>query len=177
MSYENAPATKMLATHCAICNRPLLDAMSVEIGMGPECRKKNGYKSANVTEEGRVEGNRIIHSIACGLPGEHFIGALKRLRDLGFDELVGALTLAKVEVQIEDHGDFLHVVTPYKEEALSAWRTIPGRKYDRETKCNKVPNYGASRAALWVLLRRFYGASIMQSSHGLTVVPMAQPIA
>lgn len=39
MSYENAPATILLATHCCICGRPLLDADSVEIGIGPTCRK------------------------------------------------------------------------------------------------------------------------------------------
>lgn len=43
MSYENAPATKMLATHCCACNRPLVDAKSVEYGIGPECRKRHGH--------------------------------------------------------------------------------------------------------------------------------------
>ena len=38
MSYENAPATKMLATNCCCCGRPLVDSMSVELGIGPECR-------------------------------------------------------------------------------------------------------------------------------------------
>ena len=43
MSYENAPATRMLATHCAACGRPLVDATSVETGMGPVCRERYGY--------------------------------------------------------------------------------------------------------------------------------------
>ena len=42
MSYEAAPATRLLATHCAACSRPLVDAVSVEAGMGPECRRKYG---------------------------------------------------------------------------------------------------------------------------------------
>ena len=46
MSYENAPATKMLATYCACCARPLLDAESVEVGMGPVCRKTHGFARA-----------------------------------------------------------------------------------------------------------------------------------
>lgn len=41
--YENAPATKLLATHCCMCSRPLVDAESVEAGIGPDCRKKHGY--------------------------------------------------------------------------------------------------------------------------------------
>jgi hypothetical protein len=46
MSYESAPATKLLATHCACCSRPLVDAVSVETGIGPDCRKKHGYTQA-----------------------------------------------------------------------------------------------------------------------------------
>lgn len=46
MSYENAPATRMLATHCASCGRPLVDSVSVNTGMGPDCRKRHGYGQA-----------------------------------------------------------------------------------------------------------------------------------
>jgi hypothetical protein len=48
MSYESAPATQMLATHCAVCARPLLDAKSVELGIGPDCRRKHGFSTAEV---------------------------------------------------------------------------------------------------------------------------------
>lgn len=42
-TYENAPSTKMLATHCCACGRALRDAVSVEAGMGPDCRERHGY--------------------------------------------------------------------------------------------------------------------------------------
>lgn len=42
MSYEHAASTKLLATHCAYCGRPLRDADSVEMGMGPICRSRVG---------------------------------------------------------------------------------------------------------------------------------------
>lgn len=42
-TYENAPATLMLATHCCVCGRPLLDSDSVEMGIGPTCRGKTGF--------------------------------------------------------------------------------------------------------------------------------------
>lgn len=48
MGYENAPATKLLATHCCCCARPLVDAKSVELGIGPECRKRHGFTEAEV---------------------------------------------------------------------------------------------------------------------------------
>ena len=48
MSYENAPATLLLATHCCLCGRPLVDAESVECGIGPHCRKD---KSSDATPD------------------------------------------------------------------------------------------------------------------------------
>lgn len=53
MSYENAPQTKLLATDCAVCSRPLCDAKSVELGIGPECRKKYGFEM-DCTEEEQI---------------------------------------------------------------------------------------------------------------------------
>ena len=38
--YEAAPATRMLAAACIFCNRPLVDAESVERGCGPICQQK-----------------------------------------------------------------------------------------------------------------------------------------
>lgn len=43
MSYESAPSTAFIATHCACCSRPLRDAKSVEIGIGPVCRERYGF--------------------------------------------------------------------------------------------------------------------------------------
>ena len=71
------------------CSRPLLDAASVEAGMGPHCRKKRRKKHgyyAEVSEESRAQANKIIHSI---------------------DKLVQALIKARATVQIEVLGDTL----------------------------------------------------------------------
>jgi len=38
--YEQALSTRLLATHCCCCNRPLRDADSVSLGIGPICREK-----------------------------------------------------------------------------------------------------------------------------------------
>jgi hypothetical protein len=42
MTYENATATKFLATHCACCGKALVDADSVQAGVGPDCRAMHG---------------------------------------------------------------------------------------------------------------------------------------
>ena len=57
MSYESAPATRMIATDCACCGRPLLDSDSVELGIGPICRKRHGYFDA-IDPDFRQEANR-----------------------------------------------------------------------------------------------------------------------
>lgn len=40
--YTDAPATHLLATHCCLCGRPLVDAPSVERGVGPTCARNAG---------------------------------------------------------------------------------------------------------------------------------------
>lgn len=64
MGYENSPAVAMIATRCALCGRPLLDAESVECGMGPTCRARHGasdqFRSPNFFE---------ADTIAYHLPG------------------------------------------------------------------------------------------------------------
>lgn len=62
-TYENAPATKLLATNCACCGRALVDAVSVETGIGPECRK-NFSVDVVVDEAARNEANVLVHAVA-----------------------------------------------------------------------------------------------------------------
>lgn len=58
MGYENSPALALVATRCALCSRPLLDAESVECGMGPTCRARHGagdqLRSPNLFEAARL---------------------------------------------------------------------------------------------------------------------------
>ena len=42
MSYINAAATQFLSSNCACCGKALVDADSVQAGVGPECRKLHG---------------------------------------------------------------------------------------------------------------------------------------
>lgn len=84
MSYENAPATTLLATNCACCGRALVDAKSVEAGIGPDCREKYGV-DVDVTEAAREEANRIIFQLARGgLSRKDAQPMFDRLNALGF---------------------------------------------------------------------------------------------
>ena len=136
--YEDAKATHLLATHCACCSRPLLDARSVETGMGPICRKRYGFDDS-IPEEARKEANKLIYTIARHQKGEHVEGALARLKDLGFTKLVDRINkrLRKrpsVEINCNDGRLILKARIPAESwhNWLNALRQVPGRKYEGE---------------------------------------------
>lgn len=201
MSYTDAPACKLLATHCCCCSRPLLDAVSVEMGIGPDCRKKYMGKLGGPA---RDEANRIVYALALvvsGLKPEHIeglsteatqaayalggtkaVGAmlsaagggqgatmLERLRTLGFDKLADKFEEAWLPVRIAEVGNELRVQAPYDDAAVAAQRSIPGRRWDKATKCNYYPV--AQKAAVWAMLRRFYSGLAGIGPKGAFVVP------
>jgi hypothetical protein len=63
MSHENAPATKLLATACACCGRNLVDAESVETGIGPECRKRFAIDTVR-DNAAREAANALVNVVA-----------------------------------------------------------------------------------------------------------------
>lgn len=83
-SFVNAPATKLLATACACCGRALVDAVSVETGIGPECRKMHAVDVV-VDESKRAEANVLVHSVAKkGVKKGECAKICKQLAALGF---------------------------------------------------------------------------------------------
>lgn len=70
--YESAPATKLVATNCACCGRPLVDAVSVETGMGPHCRKKHGFAQADT----EVEIVAVVTTLAATLPADVYAAVI-----------------------------------------------------------------------------------------------------
>jgi hypothetical protein len=179
MSYLDAPATKMLATHCAVCGRSLVDARSVEMGIGPECR---GHIDGGIDEETRKEVNALVHAAAIAAQnGEFFrlVGIAEMLHEMGLPNI--ALKLAnrvageearnaEITIEEEDNG-MLEVKTPFrrgeKKAFIEAWRSIPGRRYYKDA--NHIP--ASQKAALWSLLRRFFPGRWAKGPKGLFRVP------
>lgn len=179
MSYENAPATKMLATHCAICGRPLLDAKSVEIGIGPTCREKYGYSALkDMTEETRAEANKLIHTIALDQDGPAVIPSITRLMELGVVEVVKAIIDRVAVVKIAQAQDGTYAVkAPYSEQAIAAMKQIQGRRWDKDTKTNRFP--AASKQALFVMLCEAYPNAMGCGPKGMFVLksnPVGQKV-
>lgn len=201
LSYENA--TKLLATHCAICARPLLDAISVELGIGPDCRKKYMGKAIGATEAARIEANQLVYKLALqisvnqhgivptealqagyAIGGRKAIGEmlmadtegasmLARIRELGFEKLADKLVSAHILVTITAVGTSLSVAAPYNEDATGAWRAIPGRKWNPNTKTNDIP--ATQGQALYALLRRYYAGKAAIGPKGPFMIPAEAP--
>jgi hypothetical protein len=171
--YENAPATKMLATHCACCARPLVDAKSVEAGVGPDCRKKFGY-DLDVPEAARIEANKVVYGIACVQEGTVVIEGCAKLRGLGFTVLAERIESRLAVVEIEEANGVLTVVTPYDTKFVDAIRQIPGRKWNKEKKVNTCPV--AAKQALWAVLKSCFPNKVGRSAKGAFIIkPVEAP--
>lgn len=181
-AYENAPATKMLATNCVCCGRALVDAISVEMGIGPECRKEN---DGGISDETRTEANKIVHgaAVAAGLGRiAEVLVAADKVEALGLAVLAGKMRrrfknaerLADIEI-VEVSGTY-RVITPYRRKDskafVAAWRTVPGRRW--ENGANVVPV--ASKTALWAVLRQFFGGKYAKGPKGVFRIPEAAPV-
>ena len=175
MSYETAPATAMLATHCGICGRPLVDAQSVETGIGPVCREK--YMVADkVTEAARAEGNKLIYRIAQLQRGKEVDQAILRLTELGFAKLVGRIQKRlrkRSAVRISYQGSRLVLNTRSVGEDmwdsyLSALRAIPGRRYEGKGVGNSFP-MDQKRSVLALLVKFFPGCEAVGPKGTFTI--------
>jgi Family of unknown function (DUF6011) len=182
MSYENAPATILLATTCAACGRDLGDALSVELGIGPECRRKcgwtkrqgfgpgadadwkraakvlapSGHDALLVADDARTSCNRLVHRLAIGdLDMDTTIRLIGAVASLGYRKLAQACTPALRKVTVETEGETLVVKADYNESFNAAVRSVPGARWDRERKVRVVP--ATSRAALWTAIVQGFG--------------------
>lgn len=159
MSYENAPQTALVATHCAICARPLCDAESVEAGIGPVCREKVGMTSITDDATRRV-ANQIVWQVAvCRL---EVCDAVAQLRTLGLGRLAHCVEIGSTTpqvVKIEKCNGGYMVRTPFNRGFIDALRNIRGRRWISNEKANFVPNRG--RKQLWrILCEKFAGATL-----------------
>jgi hypothetical protein len=168
MSYLNAPATGMLATYCACCSQPLLDAKSVELGIGPVCRKKHGF-DLDVPEEARLAANKLVHEIACLQDDPDVRGRVVALSLLGFAKLADRIAKRVGCVRIEAAPGEYHVRAPYNEAHVAAMRQVPGRRFfkDGKDRYDRVP--ATSRAALWGALKGVWAGKLGSGPKGFFV--------
>lgn len=176
MSYENAPATKLLATHCAACARPLVDAVSVEIGMGPDCREKYGYNDGD--QANRPEANRLVHKVATNATLPETLAIVSRLVSIGFGTLAARLLERKATVEILDAGaDAFSIRTPYNPDYVEALkRACYGSvRWNATDKVWTVRN--SAKQAAWGVLQRFYSGKLLLGPKGPKIIGLAGELA
>jgi hypothetical protein len=170
--YEDSPQAKLVATQCAACRRPLVDAESVQTGLGPICREKYGV-SQTCPDEARREANQLIYLIAARQSGIDVAMAAARLRELGFDKLADIVNERVADVFIYDDGQRGYKVQWVWDENLQAQRlaefkNISGRRWlgppAGTEKIWFVP-YG-SKQALWRWLQRNFPCRIVIGPKG-----------
>jgi hypothetical protein len=177
MSYTSAPTYMLLATNCCVCGRPLVDSISVTIGIGPECR--SGF-DGGISPEVQEKANKLTFLAAIAAQEgkvEEVRQHAQSLRDLGLATLaekvairfVNAERLAKIV--ITEVGDNLKVFTPFrrgdKDAFIQAWRDIPGRRYANGA--NTIPL--EQKSALWALLREFFPGQFAKGPKGVFKIP------
>jgi hypothetical protein len=188
MSYQESTQCKLLATHCVCCGAPLVDAVSVEMGIGPDCRK--GAFPPDISDVDREVANGLVYSAAISADKgkiEEVLETASKLRDLGWPELSDKVAKRFVEgvrraerdpdITIEVVNGVFVVKTPFrrgaKEAFIRAWRGIPGRRFDRGRGANMIPT--AQKEALWGLLIEFFPGKWGKGPKGIFRVP--RPVA
>lgn len=199
--YTDSPACDLVATQCACCSRPLVDAVSVETGVGPECRKRHGYADAQGepdwtavaealaairgTDIGTVEGkvlplgpegteaawrlggietrksaNVLVHRIAAQQEGPAVLQLVNAVRALGYTKLADRIAERLASVRIERVAGRIVVRAPYSPESVTAFRRVPGRKFEKDGRDarNTFPESSA-KAVLGALRSCFPGAT------------------
>lgn len=174
--YEDAPATKMLATNCACCGKELLDAESVTVGLGPECRRKHAVPP-ELTEDARLEANKLIHSIAMDQSGSSVDTALKRLSELGCAAIVKRIqnrvygkrhVIVSVYVDPERKGTRFALASPWSDDFVYRVKRIRGRCWDGEKKVNHFPV--SEWLAVWELVADCYRGKLLETPKGEHVI-------
>lgn len=170
MSYETAPATRLLATHCIACGRPLVDAVSVNAGMGPDCREKYGY-NIQAAPEARAEANKLVHALASAdeEPSTAMVaGTIRRLFQLGFLTLGKKIGERFSAVDIEQSGSTLTVRFGWSPEAVKAIHTLPYKRWDPIGKAWEVRE--SDKRQLWAALRTVFAGCIGMGPKGPFVI-------
>jgi hypothetical protein len=195
MSYENAPATRLVATHCACCSRPLVDAASVERGVGPECARKYGYDDAQgepdwdavqkaldlyaggdapcfPERDAHKAANVLVHYVAA-VPSDASCPAVAAIDALGFKTLARTLALrlgaiVVDAIQVDGQRDMLVVKAPYSEAFNVAMRRVPGARWNAGRKARMVP--AIQRMQLWAAIKTAFGPGTLVVGSRVAVV-------
>src|SRR3990172_2373124 len=124
-NYTNSTACRLLATNCVVCGRALVAAVSVELGIGPECRS---HFRADLSTEVQKAANVLVYEAAIAAQTGKVTEVLALADRIEKECLMGELAakirerftqaVAKAErnadITIEVVGNMYRVQTPYR---------------------------------------------------------------
>jgi len=173
MTYENAPATKLVATHCACCARPLVDAESLSWGIGPVCRKKHGLTLKKLGPEVHKQANVTLFKIAALFPTDlpTALVLTEGLRSLApsLEHVCDKILARACSVVITSDGDWTLLDTAYSPELPGKFKAVGGRWRPEK----KVWAFPATRRVdvFKMLLATFAGQYAMTPSGAVWRIP------
>lgn len=189
-TYENAPSTKMLATHCACCARPLRDAVSVETGVGPDCRKKHGYNEAQgeadfgkalalVTDlpnamtaiaagDAHKAANVIVYHIAAKQDGEQVARWTTAIAALGYTTMASIIAERIGVINVQTEGNVLLVKAPFSETFNAKVAALRGQYWDKVRKVRVIPV--AHKRELWNIMKAAFQPGTIVRGSGYAVL-------
>ena len=190
MSYEEAPATALIAKACCVCGRPLLEAESIKSGIGPICAERTGFFRESVPPEVRARVNTLVYELAAYQRSPEAVPRLVELRELGFGEIADRIEerladLVEIEIVLRPAANRLLVNLPRVE--ADAWtrllvdlRTLPGRKVEKvpgEKRSEMtIPNGRRPILALHRVLSRHFAGRVARSPKSMFVVPTVEEL-
>lgn len=182
MSYENSIQCRLLATHCCVCGKRLVDSISVQLGIGPDCRH---HINQGISSDTQKACNVLTHDAAIAAQEGNIVKvrrAAEMIRDLGLnvladkilDRFKNAERLAKIKITEVEGG--IVVQTPWKRGGtlIAAWRAVPGRVYRGAGK-NFVPV--SSKRDAWELIKRWFPGEYGVGPQGAFKVPKVKEAA
>ena len=194
-TYETSPACILVATHCCVCGKLLVEADSVNTGIGPKCAKRTHYghfdkepdifKAATLLNEIGVvielvdphkAANQLVYTIAANQGNLPLVRKLTEVVFLmGYTVLANVLRkrFAPVTFTVQTEGDLLFASFEAKGDenfnlALDLIRTVPGKRWVKERKGNTFPLN--SRGPLWATLKKLPKGSVVEGDKGVAVI-------
>jgi len=185
MSYQNSAACQIVATHCACCGKPLVDAKSVELGIGPVCRKKYGF-DIDVPNAVRKEANSIVYALAVAVSTAlvtlQTLELVTALALLGFQKIADIFTFRCIDITIEvvnneADGERYLVRAPYNPDFNhDSWikgrygvKVVPSLAPEGTKKKQfhwSFPKNEIARKRIWNALQRHHAGSIAMGPNG-----------
>lgn len=198
-TYANAPITELVAVQCAVCARPLADAVSVQRGVGPDCAAKYGMNKASGAPDwkavrdalgddefesleadllatlgdgedlARAFGNRLAYRIAADQRGPRVQARVVALSALGFGVFAARIADRLGAVRVEVDGDTLVVKSPWSVTFLNQVHRKVPRHHFDRARECRIVPM-QYRSELWEAIRAAFRGELLIAPSGIRLV-------